>query len=101
MTKIQTPIVGRFQQLILIAVLFVGFGLRTCYAQAIHDSGTWLSINTQGDIQIDCCNESRFKWWFDGHLRLFDDADGFGQSIVRPAVGYALSENVTIWAGYG
>ncbi len=34
-------------------------------------------------------------------MRLLDDSGGFNQSIVRPGVGYSLSERATIWAGYG
>ena len=51
------------------------------------------------DLQHDAHGDD-WKWWFDGHLRFFDDTDGFGQSIARPGIGYALSENATLWAGY-
>ena len=60
----------------------------------------WLAVFAQGDLnQHDPCN--RLKWWFDGHARFFEDADGFHQSIVRPALGWSLSENTAVWAGYG
>ena len=88
-------------QIIFVAILFVGLEHQACYGQAVHDAGTWMSVNTLGDIHVNSRDEPRFKWWFDGHLRLFDDANGFGQSIVRPAVGYELNENLTFWVGYG
>jgi hypothetical protein len=89
-----------------VAVLFVCVALLlvACRgrveAQTIDDSGCWLALFARGDI----CHETstnRFKWWFDGHARFFDDAGGFGQSIVRPGVGYALNECATVWMGYG
>ena len=64
------------------------------------DTGLWLAIFHRGDISHDGLPEG-YRWWFDGHLRLFDDSGGFGQSIVRPGVGYALSDQATVWAGYG
>lgn len=77
-------------------------------AQAIDDSGAWFAFFGQGDLcDVEGCDEAlhpaggRLKWWFDGHLRLFDDTDGFGQSIVRPGIGWALTENTALWAGYG
>ncbi len=71
----------------------------TAEAQSVDDSGVWVAGFGRGDIASDLTD--RLKWWFDGHARFFDDTDGFGQSIVRPGIGYALDERVTIWAGYG
>ena len=69
-------------------------------AETVDDSGLWLAMFARGDIQQDSCC-SGFKWWFDGHTRFFEDADGFGQSIVRPGIGYAMNKRITMWAGYG
>jgi hypothetical protein len=54
----------------------------------------------RGDIGHSTSTD-RLKWWFDGHARFFDDAGGFGQSILRPGIGYALNECATVWMGYG
>ena len=64
------------------------------------DVGLWLAVFDRGDIGHDSLSDA-YKWWFDGHLRLFDDSDGFGQSIVRPGIGYSLSDQTTAWVGYG
>ncbi len=101
MANLQSLIDRLRPQIIFVAILFVGLEHQACYGQAVHDAGTWMSVNTLGDIHVNSRDEPRFKWWFDGHLRLFDDANGFGQSIVRPAVGYELNENLTFWVGYG
>lgn len=68
-------------------------------AQSVEDSGFWMAGFGRGNIASD--SSDRLKWWLDGHARFFDDTDGFGQSIVRPGIGYALDERVTIWGGYG
>ena len=70
------------------------------YDNSPDDTGLWLGVFDRGDISHDSLPDA-YKWWFDGHLRLFDDSDGFGQSIVRPGIGYSLSDQTTAWLGYG
>ncbi len=72
----------------------------TLQAQTVHDTGQWLALFARGDIGS-AESGPPLKWWFDGHARFFDDTGGFGQSIVRPGIGYALSDSVVLWAGYG
>lgn len=71
------------------------------HAQTIEDEGWWGAVFSQGDIEFDPGQPSNWRWWFDGHARFQDDADGFNVSIVRPGIGYKLTETATIWAGYG
>ena len=72
---------------------------RTCIAQNVDDFGAWFSINTQGKMPWRP-EESKLRWWFDGHLRYFDDTNGFGQSIFRPGLGYQLNQDTQVWLGY-
>ncbi len=67
------------------------------FAQTVDDGGQWSAFFTQDRFS----ENSRFKWWLDGHYRLFEDNDGFGQSIIRPGLGLEVSEHSTLWAGYG
>lgn len=69
-------------------------------AQSVHDGGVWLSLNTQGDFDPLLPSQSKLRWWFDGHLRYLEDAGGYNQSIARPALGYAITPNATLWLGY-
>lgn len=69
---------------------------RPAFAETIDDVGQWNALFMQDRFEP----QSRLKWWFDGHYRLFDDTDGFGQSIVRPGLGLEVGENSTVWAGY-
>lgn len=70
-------------------------------AQTVDDEGLWLAFFAQGNLRESKSKSQQFKWWFDGHARFLDDADGFNQSIVRPGIGWSLTDHVTIWAGYG
>lgn len=69
----------------------------SAHAQTVDDVGQWSAFFTQDKFSSD----SQLKWWFDGHYRLFQDNDGFGQSIVRPGLGLDVGENSALWAGYG
>ena len=70
---------------------------RLAVAQDVNDIGQWNAVFMQDKIAAD----SKVRWWFDGHYRLFEDNDGFGQSIVRPGLGLDISKNSALWAGYG
>jgi hypothetical protein len=77
-------------------------------AESVDDGGAWFAFFGQGDLcDVEDCDETlhpaagRIKWWFDGHLRFLDDTDGFHQSIVRPGIGWSLTEKTVLWAGYG
>lgn len=81
-----------------VGVLLLAAG-RAC-AESIDDLGLWTALFAQGDVDRVAAVDERLKWWFDGHLRFLDDADGIHQSIVRPGLGWAIDEQSTVWAGY-
>ena len=83
--------------IILLAVLGqANIGL----AQSGQDGGVWFSANTQGVLGDRCAQKPGLRWWFDGHLRYLDDSGGYNQSIIRPALGYAINPNTALWWGY-
>jgi len=77
---------------------FSGVATNQARAQTVDDSGLWLATFGQDRLGGE---GSKWKWWFDGHLRFFDDADGFYQSIARPGIGRAINDHWTAWTGYG
>jgi hypothetical protein len=68
---------------------------------ATEDSGAWFGVFANGQLPPSL-NDSTGSWrlWLDAQLRLGDDASRFSQGVVRPGVGYALSEAWSLWAGY-
>ena len=85
----------------LFALWVALFAPASALAQTVDDAGLWWAFFGQGDLHDEECTDLPLKWWFDGHARFLDDADGFNQSIVRPGVGVSLGERSAIWAGYG
>ncbi len=84
--------------LLVCCLLVLLGGARRASAQVVDDGGAWLALFADGTIDSD--HTDRLKWWFDGQARFFDDADGYGQSLLRPGVGYRLGESATLWGGY-
>ena len=101
----------RYLRLLIVCLLFA-VGSATAQADTINDSGLWLAFFSRGELPVhqeekgacesvcECEVESAWRWWFDGHARFFDDYDGFGQSLIRPGVGYQVTDQATLWAGY-
>jgi hypothetical protein len=85
----------------LLTSIFLLLGTVQASAQAIDDAGQWNAWLMQGNMEELGWESDKLKWWFDGHVRLLDDTDGFNQSIVRPGIGWQLNERSTVWAGYG
>lgn len=79
----------------------LAFSPSTLQAQTVNDTGQWFAFFANGDVGS-AEEGDQLKWWFDGHARFFDDTGGFGQSIVRPGIGYSLGDSAAVvWAGYG
>jgi len=64
------------------------------------DVGAWFAFIGQGHFEHPD-PDARWRWWFDGHARFFEDSDGFDTSIVRPGIGYDIAPGTTLWMGYG
>lgn len=60
------------------------------------DFQLWSAFSASGPVSDD----SRVLVWFDGHARFRDDASDLGVSIIRPGLGWRVSDDVSVWAGY-
>lgn len=100
-TDFVAPVVVRFFAC-LAACFAIGFSQPgSARAELIHDGGGWLMALGQGSFESVSPKLSKLVWWLDLHGRFFEDTDGYGQSIVRPALGWRLSESFTAHLGYG
>lgn len=60
------------------------------------DTELWTSLTVNGPAS----DGSKALVWFDGHVRLRDDGSRMGTTILRPGVGWRVSERLDVWAGY-
>ncbi len=71
--------------------------------QTVEDFQFWGQIAAQGNFGFINPNNpdlKKFRWWMEGQGRFGNDASQFSQSLVRPGLGYALTDKVVVWAGY-
>lgn len=59
-----------------------------------NDFQIWNNITVMGTIK------DQIKYWAEGQARFGQDASMLSQSIVRPGIGYQLTKESSIWAGY-
>lgn len=65
-------------------------------AQSDGDFQAWSALFVAGPP----AENSRLLLWFDGHARFTDDASDLGVSIIRPGLGWRVSDRLDLWAGY-
>jgi hypothetical protein len=57
-------------------------------------------VASQGSLAPGSEDGQRLRWWLDLQPRFADRADGLGEALIRPGVGFSLSDRATAWAGY-
>ncbi len=63
-------------------------------ADTVSDGQLWLNTTGIGKLG------DNWRIWLEGQARFTDDAGRLGQSILRSGLGYALNDNLTLWAGH-
>jgi hypothetical protein len=75
--------------------LVVMAGLVPAFAETVQDRRTWINLTVRGPL-----GSSRWRWYFDIQERNRSDSGEADQFVARPAIGYALSDKSSLWAGY-
>ena len=66
---------------------------------ADHEPGAWGAIALTGPVKLGGKN-TRWQWYADAQARYLDTDPGIRQALIRPALGYAVSKDLSLWAGY-
>lgn len=61
-----------------------------------NDFQAWSALAIAGPIKED----NRLLVWLDAHARFRDDAGDLGVTILRPGVGWRVSDHLNLWLGY-
>ncbi|SCY47260.1 DUF2490 domain-containing protein [Nitrosospira sp. Nsp13] len=89
--------------LVLSGLVLSGPATAQQFADDVSDFAVWGNITATGNFGAFNPNNptlAKVKWWAEGQGRFADDASKFSQAIVRPGVGYQLTETTSIWVGY-
>lgn len=88
-------------------ILLAALGLLLCNPvaadQTVEDFQFWGNITALGNfgfLNPQNPDLKKFRWWMEGQGRFGNDASQFSQSLVRPGLGYAITDKVVVWAGY-
>ncbi len=72
----------------------------TVTAMAAEDEfGAWTIVSASDAFESDS-GPSRWLYTVDAQARYFDLGSGANQYLLRPGIGYSISDNMTVWAGY-
>lgn len=95
--------VKKIKVIIFLASLCV-FSAKQASADATaEDFQVWGAVTALGNFGFINPNNpdlKRFRWWMEGQGRFGNDATQFTQSLVRPGVGYAITDKLVAWIGY-
>ena len=75
----------------------------TAWAELQDDTRTWGNITARGNFGYINPDLKRWLWWMEGQLRARDCCSSdiaLDQSLIRPGLGYALTDQSTVWMGY-
>ena len=87
-------------RLVGLVLLAVAASARTGLAQTVDDGGVWLGWFAQGKLGAADTDLGRYRFWLDVQDRQRDEGRHFDQLLLRPGLGYALTDRLTLWAGY-
>jgi len=82
------------------ALLLLTLALGPALAETEDDEGLWLLALGQGSLGSAEQEPAKLRWWLDVQARFSNESDGFGQSLVRPGIGYAINGQTSLWLGY-
>ncbi len=69
-------------------------------AQTKDDGEIWTALVLQGKLGAKDTPLERWRLWLDLHDRQRDEGERLDTAIVRPGIGYALTDRITVHAGY-
>lgn len=78
-----------FLLLSVVAVLFAS-------KASADDSQAWSAIAINGPLE----ENSNFLLWFDGHARFQIGDNELGVTIIRPGIGWQVTDKLKLWLGY-
>ena len=85
---------------VFLAVVFITLVAFPARSEPVEDGGGWIIVSATGDFERLSPKLNRLKYWFDSQVRFLEDADGYYQSLARPALGWGIFEGGAVWLGY-
>lgn len=68
--------------------------------KTVEDFHTWAGMEMTGDLSSLNPNYKNFRYKLFAQGRFGDNSTRFTQALIRPGIGYAINEKITVWVGY-
>jgi len=65
-----------------------------------EDFQTWTNITANGSFGLLDPRLTKYRFWLEGQGRFGNDSTTLSQGILRPGLGYSLTDTASVWLGY-
>jgi hypothetical protein len=88
--------------MVVASCVFVLQGTATpAFADDLADDGqVWGNVTATGSLDGLGVGWHGWRYWLEGQGRFGNDMSNLSQGLIRPAVGYTLSDHASVWGGY-
>jgi hypothetical protein len=90
----------RFFLIIIFLFPFAFLATDSSWADTLEKSGIWFAGFGKGSFKSIGQKFRNYLWWLDVQARYLDGGDNFKQGIVRPGLGYRITDSTAVWLGY-
>jgi hypothetical protein len=87
----------------IVACSLMPFASPTAWAESQEDTGVWGAALARGNFGYIDPDLKRWLWWMEGQARFRECCNSefaLNQSLIRPGLGYELTDQSTVWLGY-
>ena len=86
--------------IVIAACSLMPFASPTARAEVVEDFRLWGNVTARGNLGYIDSDLKRWRWWMEAQTRFRDSGDALDQLLIRPGIGYALTDQSTVWIGY-
>lgn len=88
----------------IVACSLMPVAVPAAWAELQDDAGIWGAALARGNFGYVDPDLKRWLWWMEGQARFRECCNSeftLNQSLIRPGLGYALTDRSSVWMGYG
>ena len=90
----------RYLLIAILACFQMPFASSTAQVELIEDFRIWGNVIARGNFGFIDPNLKRWRWWMEAQPRTRESGKEMDQLLIRPGVGYALTDHSTERIGY-
>jgi hypothetical protein len=100
MRRARTLLPALYLVIAMIACSLMPCTSTTVWADVQEDFRIWGNVTARGNFGIIDSDLKRVRWWMEVQPRSRESGQEMDQLLIRPGVGYTLTDHSTVWIGY-